>query len=54
MKYRVIIDWRCEFDFDDPEVAMNFAITAEKHRSSETDDKIRIEFINWEEGEKDD
>lgn len=45
LKYKVVIGWRAEFEFYDPDVAMNFAVTAMKHRSDEDADVIRIEII---------
>ena len=53
LKYRVVLGWRAEFLFDDPDVAMNFAVQAAKSRSDENDDQIRIELVTIkEEGEK--
>ena len=45
MKFKVVLGWRTEFFFDDPDVAMNFAVQAAKGRSDENDDQIRIELV---------
>lgn len=48
MKYKVILGWRCEFVFDDIDIAANFATMAMKARCDELDDEeriIRIELI---------
>ena len=45
MKFKVILGWRSEYIFDDPDVAMNFAVQAEKARSDDNDDQIRIELV---------
>lgn len=46
LKYKVILDWRSEFKFDDPDIAMNFAVTAMLNQISEDRDTIRIELYN--------
>lgn len=53
LKYRVVLGWRSEFEFDDPDVAMNFAVTAMEHRNNEESDRdnIRIEIYRPEEPE---
>lgn len=59
MRYKVILGWRCSFIFDDPDVAMNFAVNAIKHRNPGNNDEfeVRIELIvpeNVEEAEQND
>lgn len=47
LKYKVILGWRTEFIFDDPDTAMNFAVTAMLNQSGDNDrDTIRIELHN--------
>ena len=46
MKYKVVIGWRCTFIFDEPDEAMNFAVTAVTKRNPEDkENEIRIEFV---------
>ena len=47
MKYKVILGWRCEFIFDDIDVAANFATLATKARCKDNEDDriIKIELI---------
>lgn len=46
MKYKVVVGWRCSFIFDEPDVAMNFAVNAIKHRDPEDgENDIKIEII---------
>ena len=45
MIYRVIIGWRCEFEFDDAMTAMIFADVAAVHKKDNINDTIRIEII---------
>lgn len=52
MKYRVIVGWRCEFEFDYAMDAMMFADTAAKHKTDGVNDVIRIEIIVPEEQDK--
>lgn len=49
LKYRVVLGWRVEFMFDDPDVAMNFAVQAAKARPDENEEQIRIELVTIEE-----
>lgn len=51
MKYRVIIGWRCEFEFDDAMTAMMFADTAAMHKTDDVTDTIKIEIIEPKEEE---
>ena len=52
MKYKVIIGWRCEFEFDDAIQAMIFLETAAQHKSGNNDEIIRLEVIEPEEQDK--
>ena len=46
MRFKVVIGWRCEFLFDDPEEAMDFAQKAAFYREpSDDSDVIKIEII---------
>lgn len=45
MKYRVIIGWRCEFDFDDAIQAMEFLKTAVEHKSKDNDESFKLVVI---------
>lgn len=53
LKYKVILGWRSEYEFNDPDIAMNFAVTAMLNQSGEGQDTIRIElYIPDEKNEK--
>lgn len=54
IKYKVVLGWRTEFDFDDPDIAMNFAVTAMLNNSGEDRDNIRIELYNPDNENKED
>ena len=45
MKYRVVIGWRCEFDFDDAIQAMEFLKTAVEHKAEDNNESYRLEVI---------
>lgn len=46
MKFKVNLDWRSEYIFDDIDVAANFAITALKSKCDKEDDySVKIELI---------
>ena len=49
MKYRVIIGWRCEFEFDDAMQAMEFLKTAAEHKTNDNNETIRLELVEPEE-----
>ena len=46
LKYKVVLGWRSEFVFNDPDIAMNFAVTAMLNQSGEDRGTIRIELYN--------
>lgn len=46
LKYKVVLGWRSEYEFNDPDIAMNFAVTAMLNKSGEDRDTIRIELYN--------
>ena len=46
LKYKVVLGWRSEFYFNDPDIAMNFAVIAMLNQSGEDHDTIRIELYN--------
>lgn len=47
MKYKVSLGWNCSFIFDEPDVAMNFAVNAIKYRNPDdlADFEAKIEII---------
>ena len=47
--YKVVIGWRCEFEFDDAMQAMVFLETAATHKTEGNDEIIRLEVIEPEE-----
>lgn len=44
LQYKVILGWRCSFIFDEPDVAMNFAINAIKHRNLGDNDEVEVKI----------
>ena len=47
--YKVIIGWRCEFEFNESMQAMIFLETAAIHKTESNDESIRLEVIEPEE-----